>query len=192
VFHAEDPADVFVSWRAEHDAAVVSVGATATTPTDPDALDLLRLPCSTVLQEHGPDGEQVLIGDGRGQIRLDIRHGTALQGPVRLRYELAGLSGLEPKLLTLQRLAALMRLKRFPRRIGSPSAPPPRSVMALRALDARRAGASQREIAAALFGDRRVAADWNGRSGYLRTRVQRLIALGATLTSGGHQRLLSS
>ena len=63
-------------------------------------------------------------------------------------------------------------------------------MMALRALDARREGATHREIAAALFGETRVDADWDGSSAYLRCRVQRLIRLGEALVQGGYRDLL--
>jgi len=136
--------------------------------------------------------EHLLIGDSACHVRLDVTGGTVLDGPVRLRLEFVGHSGMEPKLLTLRRLVALVRLGRFPR--GLFPLPPARRarrwMMALRALDARRAGATHREIAAALFGEARVAADWDGRSAYLRCRVQRLIRLGETLVQGGYRDLL--
>jgi len=136
--------------------------------------------------------EHLLIGDGTCQVRLDVTDGTVLEGPVWLRFEFTGLAGMEVKLLTLRRLVALVRLGRFPR--GLFPLPPVRRarrwMMALRALDARRAGATHREIAAALFGETRVAADWDGSSAYLRCRVQRLIRLGEALVQGGYRDLL--
>jgi hypothetical protein len=42
----------------------------------------------------------------------------------------------------------------------------------------------------ALFGEATVEADWNGRSAYLRSRVQRLIRLGEALVQGEYRRLL--
>ncbi|MGC1301714.1 MAG: DUF2285 domain-containing protein [Caulobacteraceae bacterium] len=151
--------------------------------------DLARLPCPGVVVK-GPSGEHLVIGDARIQIRLDVRLGTVLQGPVALSYGLAGRVGLEPKLETLQRLVALARLGRMPRRPYRPDPRGRRWATALRARDARNAGASHREIATVLFGERRVEAEWNGMSDYLRTRVQRLIRLGESLSRGGYRRLL--
>jgi hypothetical protein len=89
-------------------------------------------------------------------------------------------------------MVALVRLGRFPR--GLFLLPPKnrarRWMMALRALDARRAGATHREIATALFGEATIETDWDGSSAYLRCRVQRLIRLGEALVRGGYRDLL--
>lgn len=171
---------------------MVAVEVRAATPDDPDAFDLARLACPILVLRDASGVEYLLIGDGACHIRLDITRGTVLEGPVRLRFEFAGLAGMEAKLLTLRRLAALMRMGRFPRGLFPP--PPARRarrwMMALRALDARRAGATHRDIAAALFGETRAAADWDGSSAYLRCRVQRLIRLGDALVQGGYRDLL--
>lgn len=60
---------------------------------------------------------------------------------------------------------------------------------ALQALDGTLAGASQREIAAALFGEVRVAADWSP-DGELRAQVRYLIQRGRALMQGGYRTLL--
>ena len=161
-------------------------------PDDPDAFDLGRLACPILVLRDTSGVEHLLVGDGTCHVRLDVTSGTMLEGPVRLRFEFAGLAGMEAKLLTLRRLVALVRLGRFPRGLF-PLPPAPRArrwMMALRALDARRAGATHREIAAALFGESRVAADWDGSSAYLRCRVQRLIRLGEALVQGAYRDLL--
>jgi hypothetical protein len=61
----------------------------------------------------------------------------------------------------------------------------------LRAVDAVNAGASQREIAVALYGERRVAIEWSRGSDSLRLRVQRLIRDGMRMVRGGYRDLLS-
>ena len=150
----------------------------------------MRLACAVVVFK-GPSGtEHLSIGDNRCQVRLDVTQGTVLDGPVQLRYSLVGSAGIEAKLLTLRRLIALARLGRFPRQLFLRPRQARRWMMALRALDARKAGATHREIAAALFGETTVEADWSGRSAYLRCQVQRLIRLGETLVQGGYRRLL--
>ena len=182
----------FVVWRADWDPAVVVVEAIPARPGNAGAFDPKRLACPVLLLRDASGVEHLLIGDGACHIRLDITRGTVLEGPVRLRFEFADLAGMEAKLLTLRRLVALMRMGRFPRGLFPP--PPARRarrwMMALRAWDARRAGATHREIAAALFGETRAAADWDGSSAYLRCRVQRLIRLGAALVQGGYRDLL--
>lgn len=181
---------VFAVWRADSDPAVVKVEAISSVPDDPVNFDLRHV-AHPVLVLRDPSGtEHLLIGDDACQIRLDVTVGTVLEGPVQFRYDLAGSLGLEAKLLTLQRLVGLMRSGRIPRRLLSQDRRTRRYMTALRALDARRAGGTQREIAVALFGEEMVEADWNGRSDYLRCRVQRLIRLGESLARGGYRNLL--
>ena len=59
----------------------------------------------------------------------------------------------------------------------------------LQALDGALAGATLREVAEALYGPARVAADWHADSA-LRARVRRLTQRGAVLMRGGYRRLL--
>lgn len=65
-----------------------------------------------------------------------------------------------------------------------------RLVLALRALDGRRAHASYRELAEGLFGPLRLRgdADWNSHD--VRDRTIRLARLGLDLSRGGYRRLL--
>ena len=58
----------------------------------------------------------------------------------------------------------------------------------LRAFDGATSGASQRDIAAVLFGDRAVREDWE--AGFLRTRIQRLLSGARTMVQGGYRQLL--
>ncbi|PLR27904.1 hypothetical protein SGCZBJ_05995 [Caulobacter zeae] len=59
-------------------------------------------------------------------------------------------------------LLALRDTGRLPAPVEDGVARTGRWLRALRALDARRAGASQRQIAGVIFGEDRVAEDWNG------------------------------
>ncbi|MDQ2102808.1 DNA -binding domain-containing protein, partial [Azospirillum isscasi] len=62
---------------------------------------------------------------------------------------------------------------------------------ALQALDAALAGASLRDTAEAVFGPKRVAADWF-RSSPLRDQVRYLVRRGRRLMAGGYRDLLAS
>jgi hypothetical protein len=53
------------------------------------------------------------------------------------------------------------------------------------------AGASHREIAAVIFSPKLVADEWNGRSDFLRLRVQRLLRYGRDMVAGGYRKLLN-
>jgi hypothetical protein len=65
-----------------------------------------------------------------------------------------------------------------------------RIVAALQVFDGLSAGASHRDIAVALYGGNRVAAEWNGASDSMRSRVRRLAGLAHDLAAGGWQRML--
>ena len=66
----------------------------------------------------------------------------------------------------------------------------PRWLALLRVHDARAAGASHREIAAALFGRAGVEPDWSGTGDSLRSGVRRLARDAAAMARGGYHGLL--
>lgn len=169
---------------------VVRVDALPAARNDPDALDLRRLGARSVVLAGDASGEQLLLRDGVCNIRLQICSGTLLDGQVRLRYLLEGMAELDHKLLTLRRLVMLRRLGRFPAGLFPPDQRATRWILLLRVLDALATGASQREIAAGLFGGALVTEDWRTRSDYLRFRVQRLVRTGSDLVDGGYLTLL--
>jgi hypothetical protein len=61
---------------------------------------------------------------------------------------------------------------------------------ALVALDETLAGKTYREIAITIYGEKRVAEDWQGSSYYLKDRMRRLVAKGTELMNGGYRDLL--
>jgi hypothetical protein len=153
-------------------------------------MSLTRLGHPAIVLRSGDGIEHALLSDGTHHIQLEVRRGSLLEGPVQLHYELAGCDGVEAKMLALHRLLALQRLGRFPQSLYPPDQRAHRWMMALRALDADRAGASHREIASELWGDDAVETDWRGESDYLRSRVRRTIRVGEDLANGGYLRLL--
>jgi len=156
-----------------------------------DTFDLMTLGCAATILKGPDDREHVLLRQDGRAIQLSIRSGTVLAGPVRLHYEIAGFDGLEMKLAALERLLALRRTGRLPNRLYPP---PPRSERwppALHALELARAGASQREIAAALFGGPAAVEAWAGSSDFMRSRVRRLLRFAEAMTRGGYRHVLS-
>lgn len=134
--------------------------------------------------------EELLLRDSVRHVRLLIRSGSVLDGPVRLRFALWGLSDLERQLLTLRQVAALVRSGRLPRRFAGTDPKNAQWIKLLRIHDALHKGASQREIADCLFGDDLIARGWDGRSDFLRSRLRRMIALQRRLVAGGYRALL--
>jgi hypothetical protein len=179
-----------IFWRADTNPAILPVEAQPVSARGGDVFDIRGCRHSAVVLRAGGPTEHVRLGDGLHHIQIEVRRGSVLDGPVRLHYDLSGPAGIEPKLTALQRLAALQRLGRFPRSLYPAERGAQRWTMALRALDAVRAGVSHREIATALWGADPVARDWRGRSDYLRARVRRTVAIGEALSNGGYRRLL--
>lgn len=192
---AEDPQrpapEARIVWDALFDPAILPVRAEPADPDDPDAIRLAALaPWLTVVA--GADGrEHAVLSDGRHHLRLDVDAGR-LSGEeaVMLDYRLCGVRSAEPRLLTLRRLLGLCRQRRFARTLFPADPRMPRLVTILRVSDALAAGASQREIATALFGAEAVARDWNNRSDALRSRLRRLVREARAMAAGGYRRLL--
>jgi hypothetical protein len=150
---------------------------------------LAEISCSWNLFLQGDRRHLVLCDQGRS-IQLCV-FGAALLKPVHLLVDLfpigqPGRDRLET-LRSLQRLAATgwsdwERFQADPRGI--------RLRTVLRALDGRRAGASDREIAIAAFGKARVNSDWNHPGGHRRDHVRRAVHRGHALVNGGYRALL--
>lgn len=156
---------------------------------DPDALDLRALGVEAHVVRRRT-GEALLLRQGLRTLRLDARTGTFLDGAVRLRYSIEGIRNLGHQLLTLRRLVALRRLGRLPSSLYPIERRVDRWILVLRVLDAVSAGASQKQMAEALFGPARVLSDWRSNSDYLRLRVQRLVRTGTALVGGGYRSVL--
>lgn len=158
---------------------------------DPDAFELARL-AGRAWIACGSDGrEHLVLSDGWRRLRLDVVDGTLLaQGHMRLHFELTGFAHLDARLLTVRRLLLLWRKGRFLRSLYQPLAGLAHRLEALRVADALAAGASHREIAAALYGEARVRSEWNGRSDFLLSRVRRRAAEARRMGKGGYRSLL--
>jgi hypothetical protein len=62
---------------------------------------------------------------------------------------------------------------------------------ALIALDESMGGKTYRQIAITIFGEKKVAEEWQGPSQFLKDRTRRLVAKGTELMKGGYRDLLS-
>ena len=88
--------------------------------------------------------------------------------------------------------AAKKRLHRFAEQAPNPGSRSPfgldeRLYHALIALDESLAGKTYREIAITIYGEKRVAEDWQGPSLFLKDRMRRLVAKGTELMKGGYR-----
>lgn len=192
---AEDPGRAAPAarliWRADLDPGTLTVAAAIAAGPGPDTIDPRRLRPWLVLVIDADGREHAVLSDGWRRIRIDVAEGSLdVDRPLILQYRLAGLATAERMLLPLRRLLGLCRTGRFAATLFPPDRRVARWVEALRVHDALQAGASQREIAAALFGDARVALEWRGASDSLRLRVQRLVRDARRMARGGFKSLL--
>lgn len=181
-----------ILWRSPRDPAVLQVIAMPVEADGPDAFDLAPLArwATVAIGENGR--EHVVLSDGWRRIRFDVVQGSILgERPVKFRYLLSGIARAGPQLTTLNRLLALVRNGYFPKRYFPVDRAMARRVEALRTADALAAGASQREMAIALFGEQLVREEWNGRSDFLKSRVRRRIAEARRMSNGGWRELFA-
>ncbi|MCK1274406.1 DUF2285 domain-containing protein [Bradyrhizobium sp. 61] len=139
----------------------------------------------------GVDGIPVVILKGQGShVALELQDAPVLTTPSRLVYELDGLDDLSAQ---TERLKTLQRFTKRSREgdARSPFANDERLQHALIALDESMNGKTYRQIAIAIFGEERVAAEWGGTSQFLKDRTRRLVAKGHELMAGGYRDLLA-
>jgi hypothetical protein len=190
---AEDPArparEARLFWDARIDPHVIVAHARPTDRADPQRFDILALPVPVTILA-GPGVEELLLGEGDRTVRISIAEGSVLRGPARLAYQLAGTDALDRRLLALRRLAALQLRGRLPRFLFEEHARAGRWSWLVATLEALAIDPSHRAVATRLFGADTVAAEWDGRSDYLRSRVRRLVAEARHMATGGHVALL--
>jgi hypothetical protein len=176
-------------WDAAIDPRVIVADAHATDRRDPQRFDVFGL-SRPVLVIQLADREELLIGDAARSVRISIARGSVLHGPVRLAYSLAGTDALDLRLLALRRLSALLLRGRLPNHLFQPQPRADRWARLIATLEASATAPSHRAVAQRLYGADIVAADWDGRSDFLRSRVRRMIAGARRLADGGYKALL--
>jgi hypothetical protein len=191
---AEDPAiaapEARLIWHADLDPGTLTVEAVPASRSDPDAIDPIALGAWLTMIADRTGREHAVLSDGWHHIRFDVEAGTLSSGPVVLRYRLQGSVSARPRLLPLRRLVEFSLHRRFARSLYPPDPRIARWLLTLQVHDGLDAGASLREIAAVLYGERRAAADWDGVSDSIRSRVRRLAAEARRLARGGWRSLM--
>ena len=177
-------------WRRQSCRWVLQAEAEAGGAAE-DRFDLARAGADATLYRGSDAAEHLLLSDGARQIRIDIVAGTLAAGPALLRYRLAGFGGAAEPLLVLRRFLFFWSAGRFSRTQHPPDARASRWVAMLRAGDALRAGATQREIAEELLGTAARAARWRIAAPSLRSSAQRLVRGARAMASGGYATLLA-
>jgi hypothetical protein len=192
---AETPArpapDARILWHAALDPGTLRVVATPADPAEANSVRLDHLAPWLTLVRDAAGHEHAVLSDGLHRIRLDVEEGSLGMGEaVLLHYQLMGIASAAPKILPLRRLLHLCRRRRFARSLFPPDPRVARWLLLLRVHDGLVSGASRREIAAALFGIERVAAEWPGASDSLRSQVKRLARDARAMARGGYRSLM--
>lgn len=179
--------DASIFWSPDICASVLTVRAEPVcTDRHEPILDISKLRCRTIIL-RGADGvEHVLFANNGRSLQLVV-HGATIRMPVHLLTSAISESQrIERRLHLLRRLSDLVHRGDLSPRLYPPDPRCRRLAFVLRVLDGALAGASQRDIANALFGTSRVASDWTESGGYLRDRLRRAIRRGRWLMQGGY------
>ena len=138
----------------------------------------------------GVDNVPLVLMKGPGShVPVEIRGLAALTLPFAPVFEIDGLLDLSAQ------TELLKRLHRFAEQAPTGAsrlafAIDERLHHALIALDESLAGKTYRQIAITIFGEKRVAEEWQGPSQFLKDRTRRLVAKGTELMLGGYRDLL--
>jgi hypothetical protein len=181
-----------VFWHASSLKGVVRVSARR--PNDRDNLARTRRLADFNADRRaviGIDGATLVLMKGRGlQVPVEIRGLSVLTETFAPVFELHDLAELSEQTELLRRLQRFSELP--PGAIQkAPFTSDDRLRHALIALDESLNGKSYRQIAIAIFGEKKVAEEWHGHSQYLKDRTRRLVAKGTELMRGGYRTLLS-
>jgi len=138
----------------------------------------------------GVDNVPMVLMKGPGSyVPVEISGLAALTLPFRPVFEIDSLLDLNAQTELLKRLQRFSA--KAPAAAGRPALPvDERLHHALIALDESLAGKTYRQIAIAIFGEKRVAEEWQGPSQFLKDRTRRLVAKGTELMLGGYRDLL--
>lgn len=183
--------DARIIWRADLDPGTLRVVAAPSDPADPDSIRIDRLAPWLAIATDADGREHAALSDGWHRIRIDVEQGSlAREEAVLLHYRLLGVASAEAKILPLRRFLELCRRGRFARTLFPRDPRIERWLTVLRVHDALVAGASQREIGAALFSEDQIVFDWSDSNDSLRSRVRRLARDARIMARGGYRRLL--
>ncbi len=172
-------------WLPQHNSHVLEVEAI----TDhANGLDLRS--CSLLKAVlRGKAKTHLLFSDGARTLQIDVQGVFDLDNPVSFRGAVQVWQEFGAKPLNLLRLCQLYRQGRLVKVLYPKEQRARRWIDLLRAWDGLHTGAQQREIAAALFGERAAAQD--GWETGCRARAQRLVRVARRMVGSGHFALLS-
>lgn len=156
-------------------------------------IDLSQLRTVRAVLIDASGTEHIVLRAGYHTVTLRSQGISVVDAPVNLTFLVHGLAGLSDSVRLLRLARSLLDPNLHAK--SSPKSPAPwcrKLREALLALDAYQAGASQREIAAILFGRKTADQAWRKGDLSLKQRVHRAVAKGRALSDGGYLALLRS
>jgi hypothetical protein len=180
-----------VVWQPDLYSGVLSMTALAADKRGDDkcfCLNAVRCP-SLLFLRPGDRQHVVFLGEGRG-LQLAVQ-GASLMNPVRLLIDAA--PGARAACLQTGLLKCFNDLSsegRMKPRYSLRKIAARRLKTVLQALDGAMSGASHREIAIGIYGQERVAADWNDPKENLKDHIRKTIRRGFRLMNGGYRSFL--
>lgn len=162
-------------WSIDRDRHVLRARSAGDKGSPEDLFDIRSVAPFVSVEVDASHTEHWLISDGHWSIRLDLHDGTLLGGPVLVEHRVTGLTSARPKLEALRQFVVLARRGHLPASMIPRERRATQWILELRAADAVLDGASQQQIARALFGASIAPQRWRLESGSYRLRVQRLV-----------------
>lgn len=179
---AEDPdhscARVRPLWSAAVDPCVLGARAERALASDIQVFDAYAPGVRVV---RSACAEHVLVARSGQCIRIDIDEGSVMAPPVCLRFGIVHDDRFAAQIAAISLFGGLAPGRR---QVKDPMRP----LLALAALDARRAGASLRETADLVLG----RAEWPGDGEHRKSHVRRLIAAGEQMVAAGPRPILTN
>jgi hypothetical protein len=148
------------------------------------------LQCRIATHDEGIEKHHVLFAQDGRLLQLEINGPGAFWSLGLTTDVLFTAEHAAARLRALRRLTDLRISRRLRPTLYPPETRCKRLARVLQVLDGERAGATHREIAAAIYGATRVEADWRHPSDHLRSWVRRTLRCGRDLMMGGYTRLL--
>lgn len=139
-----------------------------------DLFDIRSVAPLVTVEVDRAHAEHWLLSDGHWAIRLDLHEGTLLGGPILVEHRVTGLASARPKLEALRQFVVLAETGKLPITMMPRERRAAQWIAELRTADALLDGASQQDIARALFGGAISRYRWRLDSASYRLRVQRL------------------
>lgn len=154
------------------------------------SIPLKGLACRVTVLAETNRHHHILFSQAERELQLDL-HGTIDRSAASIAIAaMPRLECLSPQIRALRALADLARSRDLRPALYLPASRGARFVRVLQALDGWLAGATQRQIAVALFGEYRVDQDWSDSRQSLRDQTRRAIARGKAFTAGGYLQLI--